>query len=165
MEEPAREANVPALQGLHWERALAPRADEAVPGGQEMQPLEVSPMEGLKVPLGHGWQAAAEIEAGRLLKVPTGQGVQEDRPGASAYVPALQRWQETLPAVEAALPKAHAVQLVAPAPLNVPGAHSVDAEEEGPLKEPAGACVQLEEPTSAEKVPARQGTQAERGCT
>ena len=67
LEEPAREANVPALQGLHWERALAPEADEAVPGGQEMQPLEVSPMEGLKVPLGHGWQAAAEIEAGRLL--------------------------------------------------------------------------------------------------
>ena len=86
----------------------------------------------------------------------------EDRPEASAYVPALQRWQDTLPAVEAALPKAHAVQLVAPAPLNVPGAHSVEAEEEGPLKDPAGACVQLEEPTSAEKVPARQGTQAER---
>ena len=75
---------MPALQGAHWERALAPGVAEAVPGGQEMQPLEACPWEGLKVPLGQGWQAAGEVEEGRLVKVPVGQGVQEDMPGASA---------------------------------------------------------------------------------
>ncbi len=40
-EEPAREAYVPALQGAHWERELVPGVEEAVPGGQEIQPLEV----------------------------------------------------------------------------------------------------------------------------
>lgn len=53
---------MPALQGAHWERALAPGVAEAVPGGQEMQPEEVCPWEGLKVPLGQGWQAAGEVE-------------------------------------------------------------------------------------------------------
>jgi hypothetical protein len=63
---------------------LAPRVEEAVPGGQEMHPLEVCPLEGLKVPLGQGWQAEREVEAGRLLKVPLGQGVQAATPLASA---------------------------------------------------------------------------------
>ncbi len=53
-EEPTREAYVPALQGVHWERELAPGVEEAVPAGQEIQPLEVCPREGLNVPLGQG---------------------------------------------------------------------------------------------------------------
>ena len=45
---------MPALQGLHWDSEVAPGLGEAAPGGQEMQPLEVCPWEGLKVPLGQG---------------------------------------------------------------------------------------------------------------
>jgi hypothetical protein len=52
--------------------------------GQEMQPLEVCPREGLKVPLGQSWQAAWEVAAGRLLNLPRGQGAHCTEPGASA---------------------------------------------------------------------------------
>ena len=75
---------MPALQGAHWEGALAPGVKEAVPGGQEMQPEEVCPWEGLKVPLGQGRHARKEAEEGPLLKVPVGQRVHMDWPGASA---------------------------------------------------------------------------------
>jgi hypothetical protein len=94
-----------------------------------------------------------------LLKVPIGQGVQEDKPGASAKKPALQFTQAVLPVVEAALPKGHAVQAPAPPLLNVPRGHCVGEEAEGPLKVPASACAQLEEPAWAAKVPSKQGTQ------
>ena len=75
---------MPALQGGHWERELAPGKEEAVPGGQEIQPLEVCPREGLKLPLAQGWQAAWEVAAGRLLNLPKGQGAHCTAPGASA---------------------------------------------------------------------------------
>ena len=76
-EDPAKEEKRPGVQGVHWVRAVAPDKAEAVPGGQDMHPLEVCPREGLKLPLGQGWQADRAVEAGRLLNVPVGQGVQE----------------------------------------------------------------------------------------
>ncbi len=45
-----------------------------------------------------------------MLKVPIGQGVQEDNPGASAKKPALQLVQAVLPVVEAKLPRGHGTQ-------------------------------------------------------
>ena len=101
---------MPALQGVHWERELAPGVEEAVPGGQEIQPLEVCPWEGLKVPLGQGRQAEGEFDEGRLLKVPMGQGVQDDNPGVSAKNPALHVVQPVLPVVEEKLPRGHKTQ-------------------------------------------------------
>jgi hypothetical protein len=82
--EPASEEKVPALQGRHWEEEVAPFCKDAVPGGQEMQPEEVCPLDGLKVPLGQVRQEDREVEEGALLKVPMGQGMQEERPGVSA---------------------------------------------------------------------------------
>ncbi len=60
--------------------------------------------------------------------MPMGQELQEDNPGAFAKNPALQYVQAMLPDRDAALPTGHAVQVLAPPPLNVPLGQGVQAE-------------------------------------
>ena len=114
-----------------------------------MHPLDACPWDGLNVPRGQGRQAAEEVEEGRLLKLPTGQGVHAERPGKSEKYPALQLVQDALPAVDAALPRGHGVQVLTPAPLYMPRGHCEGEDAEGPLKDPAGVSVQLMDPASA----------------
>ena len=58
---------MPALQGVHWEGEVAPGVEEAVPGGQGMQPAEVCPLEGPYVPAAQGLQEERVREEGVLL--------------------------------------------------------------------------------------------------
>lgn len=74
-EAPARVVHVPALHATHCSGSMAPGLEEAEPGGQRIQPLEVCPMDGLKLPEGQFRQLEREVAVGKLLKVPRGQGV------------------------------------------------------------------------------------------
>jgi len=64
-------------------RAVAPDKAEAVPGGQDMHPLEVCPREGLKVPAGQALHTERDAEAAASPNLPEGQGEHCEAPGLS----------------------------------------------------------------------------------
>jgi hypothetical protein len=79
-EAPPKALMKPLGHTAQAEAEVAPRAAEAVPGGQEMQPLLVCPGLGLNVPALQGEQAERAEAPGLLENSPAGQGVHAAAP-------------------------------------------------------------------------------------